>query len=80
MKSIILILTCITSLCFADDATPPCMQMKKACEAAGFQKGKAKDGKGLVKDCMSKLSRGESVSGVTLSADVISGCKEKHEQ
>jgi hypothetical protein len=62
----------------------PCMEIKKACEGAGFKSGlqraKTKDTKGSVKDCMSKLTNGESVSGVNVSADVISGCKEKHEK
>ncbi len=55
----------------------PCMEVKKACEAAGFTKGDHKEGKGLHKDCMQKLANGEVVSGVSIPADVISACKEK---
>lgn len=68
---------------FADEASDrpqPCMQIKKACESAGFQMGKAKEGKGLVKDCMRKITNGESVPGVKLSTEIINGCKEKHEK
>lgn len=57
----------------------PCETIKKACEAAGFQKGKHKDGKGLFIDCMGKLAKGESVPGVTVSQDDINACKTKHE-
>ncbi len=57
----------------------PCMQIKKACEAAGFQRGKTKEGN-LVKDCMQKITNGEAVKGVTIAADVVNGCKEKHEK
>jgi hypothetical protein len=57
----------------------PCMQIKKACEAAGFQRGKTKEGN-LVKDCMQKITNGESVKNVNVSADVVNGCKEKHEK
>lgn len=67
-----------------EDKLQPCMEIKKACEAAGFQsglqRGKVREGKGLVKDCMSKVTHGESVAGVKVSASVISGCKEKHEK
>ncbi len=67
-----------------EDKLQPCMEIKKACESAGFQsglsRGKMKEGKGLVKDCMRKLTNGEKVSGVHVESDVISGCKEKHEK
>jgi hypothetical protein len=60
------------------------MEIKKACEGAGYQsglsRGKMKEGKGSVKDCMSKITNGETVSGVKLNASVVSGCKEKHEK
>jgi hypothetical protein len=66
------------SVAFAQDETSkPCLEVKKACELAGFTKGKHKDGKGLYKDCMQKLGSGESVEGVSISADAISACKEK---
>ena len=62
----------------------PCMEIKKACEGAGYKSGlqrsKAKDAKGSVKYCMGKLTNGETVDGVNVSADLISGCKEKHEK
>lgn len=53
----------------------PCMQIKKACEGVGYNKGKIK-----VKDCMQKITNGELVDGVKVSVDVVNGCKEKHEK
>lgn len=64
----------------SSEGLQPCMQIKKACESAGFQKGKAKDGKISVKDCMQKITNGETVTHVKLSSDIINGCKEKHEK
>jgi hypothetical protein len=60
-----------------EETSKPCLEVKKACESAGFTKGKHKEGKGLYKDCMQKLGRGEAVEGVLISADAISACKEK---
>lgn len=83
MKTFVLVLTTLISiLSFAEEAEKlqPCMEIKKACESAGFKKGKLKEGKTSVKDCMFKITNGESVSGVTVGADTINGCKEKHEK
>lgn len=60
-----------------EETSKPCLEVKKACEVAGFTKGKHKDGKGLYKDCMQKLGNGESVEGVSISADAVAACKEK---
>jgi hypothetical protein len=87
MKTLALVLSVLVSFSTNAqdiDKLQPCMEIKKACEAAGYQsglsRGKMKEGKGLVKDCMSKVTNGEAVSGVKVGADVISGCKEKHEK
>jgi ribosome maturation protein Sdo1 len=64
----------------AEGEKHPCASLKKACEAAGFQVGKAKEGKGLFKDCMQKLAKGESVPGVNVSVDEIAACKAKHQE
>mgnify|MGYP001165604890 CR=1 FL=1 len=87
MKTIALVLSVLVSFSSHaqdTDKLQPCMEIKKACESAGYQsglsRGKMKQGKGLVKDCMAKVTNGESVSGVKVGADVISGCKEKHEK
>ena len=79
MKNLILVLVTLgLSQAFAqDENSKPCLEVKKACESAGFTKGKHKEGKGLFKDCMQKLSNGETVDGVSVSADAISACKEK---
>lgn len=57
----------------------PCLEVKKACESAGFSKGKAKEGRGLVKDCMRKLSEGQTVDGVKLNPAVIKACKDNRD-
>ena len=85
MKKMIMIVTLLAvSQVFASENAggnnKPCLEVKKACEAAGFAKGKHKEGdKGLHKDCMQKLANGETVEGVTVSADVIAACKQKRE-
>ena len=67
------------SLFAAEDAkNHPCQKIKAACESAGFVKNGHKDNKkGLHVDCMKPLLEGQSVTGVTVSADDISACKTK---
>jgi len=60
-----------------DEGSHPCKQIKSACEAAGFSKGAHKEKKGLHLDCMKPILDGQTVAGVTVSADVISACKTK---
>lgn len=77
-KAIFAMIIFSVGVVFAQEETSkPCLEVKKACEAAGFTKGKHKDGKGLYKDCMQKLGNGESVEGVSISADAVAACKEK---
>ncbi len=77
-KIIFTMIVCSFSVTMAqEEASKPCLEVKKACEAAGFTKGKHKDGKGLYKDCMQKLGSGESVEGVSISAEAVAACKEK---
>lgn len=73
--SVFMAVICMSFVVSAQDGdrVPPCMQIKKACENAGFQKGKARD-------CMKKVTSGEKVLGVSINADVVSQCKEKHEK
>ncbi len=71
----------VLSLSYAsaqEENSKPCLEIKKACETAGFVKGKHKEGKGLFKDCMQRLSNGEAVEGVSISAEVIAACKDKN--
>ncbi len=58
----------------------PCKKIKDACVAAGFEKGKHKEKKGLKMDCMKPIMNGETVAGVTVSPEDLSACKEKKEQ
>ncbi|MBC7385973.1 MAG: hypothetical protein H7301_07415 [Cryobacterium sp.] len=59
----------------------PCREIRTACESAGFTKGghkpKKNEFKGLYKDCVQKIMTGETVAGVTVSPEVVNGCKEK---
>ncbi len=59
----------ITQSLFAQSETAlPCLSIKKAC---------ATSKKNSIKDCMTKILKGETVEGVNLNADIISKCKEK---
>ncbi len=62
------------------EKSKPCLEIKKACEAGGFVKGEHKEGKGLYKDCVQKLSNGETVAGVSVTPDMVSACKQKREE
>jgi hypothetical protein len=65
----------------ASAGTTPCKDIKSACEAGGFTKGgHKKDNKGLYKDCMQKVMAGETVPGVTVTADQVTACKAKKEK
>lgn len=56
----------------------PCQKIKAACEAAGFKKGEHKnDNKGLHLDCMKPVLDGQTVAGVTVSAEDVAACKVK---
>lgn len=87
MKYIILVLASaffsVSALANHHDHEPtegPCLKLKQACEAAGFEKGKHKEKKGLMKDCLKPLMHGENVEGVTVAAEDVTACKEKKEQ
>lgn len=54
----------------------PCAQIVQACRAAGFKKGKLEP-KRLYKHCVEPLLSGQSVEGVSVSADVIEACRAK---
>jgi hypothetical protein len=56
----------------------PCAKLKAACEAAGYVKGGAKEGKGLLKDCMMPVMAGHPVNGVTADAADVASCKAAH--
>jgi hypothetical protein len=61
------------------DENHPCKKMKAACESAGFTQGQHKEGKGLWKDCLDKISNGQSVAGVTIDPTVVEACKGRKE-
>jgi hypothetical protein len=66
---------------FAQDPAPaphPCAKLKAACEAGGFVKGGAKDGKGLLKDCMMPVMAGHPVTGVSVDPADVASCRAAH--
>lgn len=84
MKTLLITLLSLSLTANADNhkgghGDHPCKEIKEACEAAGFKKGEHKDGKGLWKDCIDKVAKGETVTGVTISAEAVAACKSKHE-
>jgi hypothetical protein len=74
----------------ADDHEPkgedgkPCREIREACEAAGFEKKQAKEGKGLYVDCIRPLMTGEAprekatIALPAVSSELIASCKAKH--
>jgi len=58
-------------------AGQPCKQIEQACTSAGFVKGEAAQGKGLYKNCVQPILKGQSVNGVTVDPSVVSACKER---
>jgi hypothetical protein len=90
MKKILLTVIVATGLsasAWAADTTPaaesaagpnhPCRAIAELCKAAGFVKGGASTGKGLLKNCMEPIMSGQAVSGVSVSADEVQACKAK---
>ena len=87
MKKVILTLLALSlaiPAAFAENTTVPkgegkdhpCMKIEQACNAAGFVKGRAKEGKGLIVNCMKPLLAGKSVPGVTVDAATIQHCQD----
>lgn len=57
------------------DMTPkPCLSIVKACKKAGFTRH-GQEGKRFWKDCMKPLILGQTVTGVTLDAQVGQACR-----
>jgi hypothetical protein len=56
---------------------PACEKIVKACESSGFKAGDhKKNHKGLWVDCVGAIAKGQSVEGVTATADEAKACKE----
>jgi hypothetical protein len=58
-------------------ANEPCRQITHACKSAGFVRGEAKEGKGLFKDCVQPILKGQTVQGVTVDPSVVQACQQK---
>jgi len=61
----------------AKGAGQPCKEIEQACTSAGFVKGEAKEGKGLFKNCLQPILKGQAVEGVTVDPAVVSACKDR---
>lgn len=74
-------ITLAAPLAFADHKegheSGPCKKIVDACKAAGFEKGKHKEGKGLWMDCMHSVMEGKAVEGVHASSEDVAACKAK---
>ena len=62
----------------------PCRKIMAACEAAGFTKGGAKEGKGLWVHCINPLAEGKAAKGSKLPMPIvdtglIADCRAKHD-
>jgi hypothetical protein len=55
----------------------PCNRIVSACEQAGFKKGAHQEKKGVWFDCVQPIMAGETVAGVTLTADDVAACEAK---
>jgi hypothetical protein len=55
----------------------PCKEIEQACTGAGFVKGEAAEGKGLFKNCMDPILKGQAVNGVTVDPTVVAACKQR---
>ena len=82
MKKLILGLAIILTSSFAHAHEGPCKEIKEACEAAGFVKGGAKEGKGLWMDCIAPIMQGTTAKKSVLplpavDPKIIAACKQK---
>ncbi|MEO8402273.1 MAG: hypothetical protein ABI597_10870 [Gammaproteobacteria bacterium] len=57
------------------DRDKNCMTIAKACEAAGFTRGKSPN-KGFWFDCMKPIVLGKTVAGVTIDPAVAKSCRQ----
>ena len=85
MKTVIMTLLALALAApavFAENAAPPkgqerpCLKIEQACQAAGFMPGGAKEGKGIIVDCVKPLLAGKSVVGVTIEPATLQACQD----
>jgi len=85
-----LLLMLASGAVFANSAAPKksaatknaasCVQVRQACQSAGFVKGKAADGKNLYRDCITPIAKGQSVKGVVIEASAAKSCQQARAQ
>mgnify|MGYP001603637648 CR=1 FL=1 len=65
----------------AGTTSTPCKDIKTACTGGGYElHAHKKTGKGLYVDCMKKIMNGETVEGVSVTADTVAACKARKEK
>jgi hypothetical protein len=74
---LVMALTLVSIEGFAkDEKKKPCKTIEAACLASGFVKNGHKNGnKGLNEDCFMPILKGQKIEGVTVTDEVIKGCK-----
>ncbi len=55
-----------------------CMAIETACKSAGFVVGGAKNGKGLIENCVKPVLSGTKVEGVTVQDSDVAACQAHH--
>lgn len=55
----------------------PCLNIAVSCESAGYTLSKKVPGKNIWKNCVKPILAGQTIDGVTASADDIKACKTK---
>jgi hypothetical protein len=58
----------------------PCKAIADACKNAGYVHGGAKSGNGIMANCLKPLLEGQSVKGVSISAEEVAACKAKMQE
>lgn len=61
----------------AADSETPCKKIIDACKANTVSKGDAKDKKGLFKNCVRPIMRGEKIAGVDIAPADVDACRAK---
>lgn len=81
VKSFILFTAFVGAAALAKDPQPakegPCKKLIDACKTAGFSKSDKKDKKGLFKNCIRPVMRGENVADVKVNSADVDACRAK---
>ncbi len=59
------------------DQETPCKKIIDACKASIVSKNDGNDKKGLFKDCVRPIMKGEKIAGVNITATEVDACRAK---